>query len=135
MENNNNNAVKFPLGIMLVAALVDILGFVGVDLILVRIPYLVAFAVVWIWSFTKGVKKTDPVPRLITASLIEVMPFLGDFSPTWSILVMLTYFKQTHSATSGAAGATVSKLIRPDPLFSQPAASRGASKFLGVKTK
>jgi len=85
---------KFPKIIFSLALLNDILDYAGADLALFRIPDLITAAVLGDWCFSKGIKKTDPTLRYVTALLVELMPFLGDFFPTWTIMVLITYFKQ-----------------------------------------
>jgi hypothetical protein len=103
----NKETVPFPTGIFTVALLNDILDYAGADLALFHIPDLITAAILGSWMFSKKMKVTSPTTRYLTTLVIEFIPFIGEISPTWSIAVLLTHYKQKNGLINKAMNTAI----------------------------
>ena len=83
--------------VLSLAILKDLLDWVllsaaGIGLILSRITTLGIAGILWLW-FVIRLRKF-PTKRFLGSFFIEMIPLIGTFSPTWTILVISIYAKQ-----------------------------------------
>jgi len=76
----------------MIAAVSDGLDYLGVDLLLFRLLDLCTAAILGLWCLFR--LKKFPGARFASSFLIELIPFVGDFTPTWTIFVATTYAEQ-----------------------------------------
>lgn len=70
----------------------DILDWLGVDLLLFRAFDLLTFGALALWCAVR--LKKFPTSRLGGSFFIEMIPGLGEVSPTWTIFIISIYLEQ-----------------------------------------
>lgn len=75
-----------------VAVINDLGDWVGLDLLLFRLVDLVTAGILGLWCLMRLHK--FPSARFGGTFLIELIPGLGDLSPTWTIFIISIYAKQ-----------------------------------------
>ena len=93
---NQITDVEFFL-ILCLAILKDVLDWVllaavGIGLILSRITNLIIAGILWLWCLMRLHK--FPTKRFLGSFLIEMIPFVGTFSPTWTIFIATIWVEQ-----------------------------------------
>ncbi len=88
--------VEFFLAFCL-AILKDVLDWVlllagGIGLILSRITNLVITGILWLWCISRLHK--FPTKRFVGGFVIEMIPIIGTFSPTWTIFIATIWAEQ-----------------------------------------
>lgn len=92
--------VEFVL-LLGLALLNDLADYFGVDLILFRAVDIFTGLFLWLWAMIKLNK--FPTKKFMGTWLIELLPFIGDLSPTWTIFVLSIYLQQKgFTLTEGA---------------------------------
>ena len=64
----------------------------GIGLILSRITNLVISGILWLWCLMRLHK--FPTKRFLGSFLIEMIPLVGTFSPTWTIFIVTIWAEQ-----------------------------------------
>lgn len=75
-----------------VAVINDLCDLVGLDLLLFRLVDLVTAVILGLWCLIRLHK--FPSARFGLTFLVELIPVLGDISPTWTIFIISIYVKQ-----------------------------------------
>jgi len=93
---NQITNVEFIL-ILLLAIAKDVLDWIllfalGLGLFISRITNLFVTAILWIWCFSRLHK--FPTKRFIGSFSIEMLPVIGDLSPTWTIFIVTIWIEQ-----------------------------------------
>src|SRR3989338_8336283 len=88
------SAIEFLL-IGSVAITNDVLDYLGVDFFLFRLGDLITSMILGLWCLIRLHK--FPSARFGGSFLIELIPILGDFSPTWTIFIISIYMKESPS--------------------------------------
>ncbi len=65
---------------------------VGIGLILSRITNLFITAILWLWCITRLHK--FPTKRFVGGFVIEMIPFIGTVSPSWTMFVISIWVEQ-----------------------------------------
>ncbi|MBL7154952.1 MAG: hypothetical protein ISS88_00390 [Candidatus Portnoybacteria bacterium] len=83
--------------VLCLAILKDVLDWVllfagGIGLILSRITNLVITGILWLWCSFRLHK--FPTKRFLGGFLIEMIPLVGTFSPTWTIFIVTIWAEQ-----------------------------------------
>jgi len=83
--------------VLCLAILKDVLDWVlllagGIGLILSRITNLVITGILWLWCLMRLHK--FPTKRFLGSFLIEMIPLMGTFSPTWTIFIVTIWAEQ-----------------------------------------
>jgi hypothetical protein len=107
--NPNNSAseisdVEFML-IGLVGVTNDLCDWIGLDLILFRILDLSTAGILGLWCVMR--LRKFPSARFGTTFLVELIPGLGDLSPTWTVFIASVYAEQ-----KGYLPKTLAKTIK-----------------------
>lgn len=89
-EKNISNLEFAIIGIIAVTN--DLCDWFGLDLFFFRIIDLCTAIILGLWCWLRLNK--FPSARFGISFIIELIPFLGDFSPTWTIFVITTYAEQ-----------------------------------------
>ncbi len=76
----------------------------GIGLIFSRITNLVITGILWLWCLFRLHK--FPTKRFIGSFFIEMIPFIGTFSPTWTIFIATIWAEQ-----KGYMPKLVSKIV------------------------
>jgi len=79
------------------AILKDVLDWIllfagGVGLVLSRITNLIITGILWLWCLFRLHK--FPTKRFLGSFLIEMIPVVGTFSPTWTIFIATVWAEQ-----------------------------------------
>ena len=111
---NPPNVVEYFLALMIAALndLVDIVGlffaFTGVALVIVKILDIGTAVILISWAFMRGARKPGPggrvergIKKWIFTFIIELIPFIGEISPTWTIRVVLSYLEHRKIYRTG----------------------------------
>jgi len=88
--------VEFFL-VLCLAILKDVLDWVlllagGIGLILSRITNLVITGILWLWCLMRLHK--FPTKRFVGGFVIEMIPLVGTFSPTWTVFIVTIWAEQ-----------------------------------------
>jgi len=83
--------------VLCLAILKDVLDWVlllagGIGLIFSRITNLVITGILWLWCLMRLHK--FPTKRFLGSFLIEMIPLVGTFSPTWTIFIVTIWAEQ-----------------------------------------
>ena len=70
----------------------DLCDWIGLDLILFRLVDLATAAVLGLWCLIR--LHRFPSARFGGTFIIELIPILGDFSPTWTLFIISVYAEQ-----------------------------------------
>ena len=89
-----------------VAVINDLFDYLGLDLLLFRSIDLVTAGILGLWCLIRLHK--FPSARFGGTFLIELIPGLGDLSPTWTIFIVSVYAEQ-----KGYLPKTLGKLTKP----------------------
>jgi len=94
--NAEITGIEFAI-ILSLAVLKDLLDWAllfttGIGLILSRITTLGIAGILWLWFMIR--LRKFPTKRFLGSFFIEMIPLIGTFSPTWTILVVSIYAKQ-----------------------------------------
>ena len=93
--------------ILPIAFLNDVLDWFGVDLFLFRSVDLITAFILGFWLFLKS--GSFPTKRYLSTFVIEIIPFLGDITPSWSLFVLILFLKQNKEAPVSSKKSTKSK--------------------------
>lgn len=104
--------VEFTL-VLFLAVLKDILDWVlllifGIGLILSRITNLVITGILWLWCSIRLHK--FPTKRFLGGFVIEMIPVVGTFSPTWTIFIATIWIEQKGYAPKWATKLAKGKI-------------------------
>lgn len=75
-----------------IAVINDLCDWLGLDLILFRLVDLITAAILGLWCLVRLGR--FPSARFAGTFLIELIPVLGDISPTWTIFIISIYAEQ-----------------------------------------
>lgn len=70
----------------------DSCDWIGLDLVLFRAVDLLTAGILGLWCLLR--LKKFPGARFGVSFLVELIPILGDISPTWSIFILSVYLEQ-----------------------------------------
>lgn len=76
----------------ILAVMNDLCDWIGLDLIFFRMIDLCTAAILGLWCWFR--LKKFPGVRFGISFFVELIPFLGDISPTWTIFIITTYAEQ-----------------------------------------
>jgi len=88
--------IEFAI-ILSLAILKDLLDWIllftaGIGLIVSRITTIGIAGILWLWLMIR--LRKFPTKRFLGSFFIEMIPLIGTFSPTWTILIISIYGKQ-----------------------------------------
>lgn len=75
-----------------IALISDALDYFGIGLLSLRMLDICTTIILGLWCFIR--LKKFPSARFAATFIIEMIPFLGDFSPTWTIFIIAIYAEQ-----------------------------------------
>lgn len=94
----------------ILAVMNDLCDWIGLDLIFFRMIDLCTAAILGLWCWFR--LKKFPGTRFGISFLVELIPFLGDISPTWTIFVITTYAEQRGIAGPLKTLSKITKFIK-----------------------
>ncbi len=94
----------------ILAVMNDLCDWIGLDLIFFRMIDLCTAAILGLWCWFR--LKKFPGARFGISFIVELIPFLGDISPTWTIFIITTYAEQRGIAGPLKTLSKVTKFIK-----------------------
>lgn len=90
--------------------LLVIFNVTGIVLVIIRLIDILTGVALTLWAYFRGIerfqrgsnsKPASRIWRMVLAWIIELIPFLGELSPTWTLTVLIAYRKHRKAYRAG----------------------------------